>query len=146
MDIIKTKISHILEIDENVVDFPSVEGPDLVIDTKKIWEIKKSEFNSIKQVADWIFMKLKADKTLIDFVEIKQVGIFINIYLKDTYIYYFLENHTQEASFKKLIVDYASPNVAKQMSVGHLRSSVIGQSLANIHQLLGWQVLRWNYI
>ncbi len=146
LDIIKDKISSALEVDEDVVDFPSVKWPDLVVDTKKVWELKESEFDSIKQVADWIFEKLQSDENLLKFVEVKQLGIFVNLYLKDAYLEHFLEGWFQTPWAKRLIVDYASPNVAKQMTVGHLRSSVIGQSLANIHQLLGWQVLRWNYI
>ncbi len=47
---------------------------------------------------------------------------------------------------KKIIIEYSSPNVAKPMHVGHLRSAVIGDALANIHEFLGYKVVRWNYI
>ncbi len=47
---------------------------------------------------------------------------------------------------KKIIIDYSSPNIAKPMHVGHLRSAVIGDALANIHEFLGYKVIRWNYV
>ncbi|MBI4095171.1 MAG: arginine--tRNA ligase [Candidatus Liptonbacteria bacterium] len=47
---------------------------------------------------------------------------------------------------KKVIVEYSSPNIAKPMHVGHLRSTIIGDALANIHEFLGYTVIRWNYL
>jgi arginyl-tRNA synthetase len=45
-----------------------------------------------------------------------------------------------------VVIDYSSPNVAKEMHVGHLRSTVIGDSLARIYGFLGHTVLRENHI
>lgn len=45
-----------------------------------------------------------------------------------------------------IIVEYSSPNVAKPMHVGHLRSTIIGDALANLYEALGYKVVRWNYI
>lgn len=45
-----------------------------------------------------------------------------------------------------VVVDYSSPNVAKPMHVGHLRSTIIGDALANIYEALGYKTIRWNYI
>ena len=45
-----------------------------------------------------------------------------------------------------IIVEYSSPNVAKPMHVGHLRSTIIGDALANLYEALGYKVIRWNYI
>ena len=46
----------------------------------------------------------------------------------------------------KVVVDYSSPNMAKQMHVGHLRSSIIGDTLANLFAFLGDEVIRQNHI
>lgn len=46
----------------------------------------------------------------------------------------------------KVVVDYSGPNMAKQMHVGHLRSSIIGDTLANLLLYLGDEVIRQNHI
>jgi arginyl-tRNA synthetase len=47
---------------------------------------------------------------------------------------------------KTVVVDYSAPNVAKEMHVGHLRSTVIGDSLVRIFEFLGHRVIRENHI
>jgi arginyl-tRNA synthetase len=47
---------------------------------------------------------------------------------------------------KRVVVDYSSPNMAKEMHVGHLRSTIIGDSLANLFEFLGDEVIRQNHI
>lgn len=46
----------------------------------------------------------------------------------------------------KMIVEFSSPNVAKELHVGHLRSTIIGDSLARLFEFLGYDVLRLNHI
>ena len=50
------------------------------------------------------------------------------------------------AAAKRTVVDFSSPNVAKEMHVGHLRSTIIGDSLANVLGFLGHDVVRLNHI
>ena len=45
-----------------------------------------------------------------------------------------------------MIVDYSSPNIAKEMHVGHLRSTIIGDSIANLFEGFGHEVLRVNHV
>lgn len=47
---------------------------------------------------------------------------------------------------KKVIVEFSSPNIAKELHVGHLRSTIIGESLARLFEFLGYEVLRLNHI
>lgn len=47
---------------------------------------------------------------------------------------------------KTVVIDFSSPNVAKPMHVGHLRSTVIGDSLARIFEALGHKVIRDNHL
>ena len=47
---------------------------------------------------------------------------------------------------RKTLVEYSSPNIAKPMHVGHLRSTVIGAALARLHEHLGDEVVRINHI
>ncbi len=47
---------------------------------------------------------------------------------------------------QRVIVDFSSPNIAKEMHVGHLRSTIIGDSLARILEFQGHDVLRLNHV
>lgn len=47
---------------------------------------------------------------------------------------------------KKVIVDFSSPNIAKEMHVGHLRSTIIGDSIARVLEFIGHDVLRLNHV
>jgi arginyl-tRNA synthetase len=49
-------------------------------------------------------------------------------------------------STKRIVIDFGSPNVAKPMHVGHIRSTVLGDALARIAQFLGHEVIRDNHI
>ena len=51
-----------------------------------------------------------------------------------------------KAEGSKTVVDYSSPNMAKQMHVGHLRSTIIGDTLARLFGFLGDEVIRQNHI
>ena len=45
-----------------------------------------------------------------------------------------------------IVVDYSSPNIAKEMHVGHLRSTIIGDTLSNLLDFLGHNVIRLNHV
>ncbi|MFA4818567.1 MAG: arginine--tRNA ligase [Patescibacteria group bacterium] len=47
---------------------------------------------------------------------------------------------------QKVIVEYSSPNIAKPMHIGHIRSTIIGQALSNIYEALGAKVIRMNHL
>jgi arginyl-tRNA synthetase len=49
-------------------------------------------------------------------------------------------------SKKRIVIDFGSPNVAKPMHVGHIRSTVLGDALARIASFLGHEVIRDNHI
>jgi len=49
-------------------------------------------------------------------------------------------------STRRIVIDFGSPNVAKPMHVGHIRSTVLGDALARIAQFLGHEVIRDNHI
>jgi arginyl-tRNA synthetase len=47
---------------------------------------------------------------------------------------------------KKAIIDFSSPNIAKEMHVGHLRSTIIGDSISRLLEFCGYNVLRLNHL
>lgn len=88
---------------------------------------------------------------LIGKMEIAGAG-FINIFLAEEYpvsaISSILKNGVQPPDTQRLrvVVDFSSPNIAKQMHVGHLRSTIIGDSIARLLEYLGHDVLRINHL
>lgn len=74
---------------------------------------------------------------------------FINITLTREYLN---QNLTRDllqvklANPHKIVIDYSSPNLAKEMHVGHLRSTIIGDALVRLYEFLGCQVIRRNHV
>ncbi|MGD1700967.1 arginine--tRNA ligase [Dapis sp. BLCC M229] len=79
---------------------------------------------------------------------------FINLSLKPEYIETCLEaiirderlNISPTKNPQRVVVDFSSPNIAKEMHVGHLRSTIIGDSLARVLEFQGHDVLRLNHV
>ncbi|QBQ63446.1 arginine--tRNA ligase [Actinobacillus indolicus] len=78
---------------------------------------------------------------------------FINIFLDPTWLAQQTENafsddklgiHLNQA--QTVVVDYSSPNVAKEMHVGHLRSTIIGDGVVRALEFLGNKVIRANHV
>ncbi|NEP79626.1 MAG: arginine--tRNA ligase [Okeania sp. SIO3B3] len=79
---------------------------------------------------------------------------FINITLKPEYIEVHLQqiikderlNISPTKNPQRVVIDFSSPNIAKEMHVGHLRSTIIGDSLARVLEFQGHDVLRLNHV
>lgn len=68
------------------------------------------------------------EKQILDVLEHEQLGV------------------DKTESPRRIVIDFGSPNVAKPMHVGHIRSTVLGDSLARVAKFLGHQVIRDNHI
>jgi arginyl-tRNA synthetase len=88
---------------------------------------------------------------IIEKLEIAGPG-FINIYLKKEFLIEMLlkvENEKYDFEINtdgEVIIDYSSPNIAKEMHIGHLRSTIIGDSIKKIMQFMGYKVIGDNHI
>lgn len=79
---------------------------------------------------------------------------FINVRLSPTWLAERLHEAQRDgrlgvspaASPQRVVVDYSGPNIAKQMHVGHLRSTIIGDCIARTLAFIGHQVIRQNHI
>ncbi|MEH1740292.1 arginine--tRNA ligase [Fusobacterium varium] len=92
------------------------------------------------------------ENDVIDKLEIAGPG-FINIFLKSKYLGEVLKkSRTEEYDFYFLnregdvIIDFSSPNIAKRMHIGHLRSTIIGDSIRRIYKYLGYHIVADNHI
>lgn len=78
---------------------------------------------------------------------------FINIFLNPTWLTTEISaalSHKnlgiQATNKQTVVIDYSSPNVAKEMHVGHLRSTIIGDAVARTLEFLGHNVIRANHV
>lgn len=117
--------------------------------------LSKQEKKNPKELAEKIVEEIIKNKIPeIEKVEVAGPG-FINFYLsKEFFTNSILEILDKKEDFgkstqgngKKVIVEYSSPNIAKPFTVGHLRSTIIGQSISNILSFSGYEVLKDNHL
>jgi len=157
---IKSQLSKIIQ---KALTDANIEATDIVISDATKLEFGDYQFNGIMKLAKVLKKNPREialsvvehiDTTnIIDRVEVAGPG-FINIWLSNRWLANqstkiiddprvgvgFVENP------QKVVVDYSGPNMAKQMHVGHLRSSIIGDTLATLLEFLGNDVVRQNHI
>ncbi|GLX64888.1 arginine--tRNA ligase [Proteus vulgaris] len=104
-----------------------------------------------RQLAEKILEKLDITDVA-DKVEIAGPG-FINIFLSPQWVAKQAEDALADEHLnvtpvepQTIVIDYSSPNVAKQMHVGHLRSTIIGDASARTLSFLGHNVIRANHL
>ncbi|XP_068958508.1 arginine--tRNA ligase, cytoplasmic isoform X2 [Petaurus breviceps papuanus] len=148
--------------------YPDLENPPLVVTpsqqpkfgdyqcnsamglTKMLLKTKEEKVNP-RDIAENIARHLP-DNEYIEKVEIAGPG-FINVHLRKDFVSKqltnLLVNGVQPPALrerKKVIVDFSSPNIAKEMHVGHLRSTIIGESMSRLFEFVGYDVLRLNHV
>ncbi|HUR45640.1 MAG TPA: arginine--tRNA ligase [Candidatus Saccharimonadales bacterium] len=120
--------------------------------TTSLMNLAKERKMNPRQLATDVLAKLDVTD-LCDKVEIAGAG-FLNFRIKLTAVEKSLEsaNRGEHLFFQKassprsIVVDFSSPNVAKPMHVGHIRSTILGDSLARTLRLLGHRVITDNHI
>ncbi|MGN0658484.1 MAG: arginine--tRNA ligase [Emergencia sp.] len=90
------------------------------------------------------------------FEKVEQVNAYVNMFIsKEEFVKDVLDEVlTKDEDFgksdmgggKTVIVEYSSPNIAKPFHIGHIRSTVIGNSLYKIYDALGYKVVRINHL
>ncbi|MCD6381573.1 MAG: arginine--tRNA ligase [Candidatus Aenigmarchaeota archaeon] len=111
-----------------------------------------------KKVAEKLTEKIKSllkkkRKALVG--DVRAIGSYVNFYINldrftNETIKEVLKMKDKYGSGKRkneiILIDYSSPNIAKPMSVGHLRSTIIGQALYNIFSFLGYRCIGDNHL
>jgi arginyl-tRNA synthetase len=107
---------------------------------------------SPREVAERVIARLKVE----DCCEVPTVAGpgFINLTLKPSYLSDWLRSIEADDRLGiakttqpiRVVVDFSSPNIAKEMHVGHLRSTIIGDAIARVLEFQGHDVLRLNHV
>lgn len=105
-----------------------------------------------RELAERIISALPADPRISD-TQIAGPG-FINFFVNDSWLEQQVSDTLADAKLgikttnqtKTIVVDYSSPNLAKEMHVGHLRSSIIGDAVVRALEFQGHNVIRQNHV
>ena len=104
-------------------------------------------------IANEIKEKIKIDSNVVEKIEV--VGGYLNFYINKELLVKETIQEIQNAENygasnigegKNIIVEYSSPNIAKQFHIGHLRTTVIGAALYNIYKYLGYNAIGMNHL
>lgn len=153
---LKTLLEEILGIKDLNLEFSShEEHGDLATNIALI--LAKKENKNPKEIAEEIVNKLQKDQKLnaiIEKIEVAGPG-FINFWLSKEFLLKELKEtltkkdeygSSKEGKGKTVVVDYSAPNIAKRFSIGHLRSTIIGQALYNLYSFKGFKVVGDNHL
>ena len=146
---IKQKIESIYEIEDLIVEEPKRGFADLAIplfSLAKVWKMNPK----------MVFDKIEKDVIVEHVSHVEFMNGFLNIYLERKNlsqmilknIYEKQEHYGDQILEQKetVVMDYSSPNIAKSFGVGHLRSTMIGNSINLIHKKLGYETVAVNHL
>ena len=157
---IKSQLSQIIK---QALDTAKIESNNIVISDTTKPEFGDYQYNGVMKLAKILKKNPREIATtliqhinttgMVSKVEIAGPG-FINIWLNNSWLsnqaHSILNDKRVGVGYvktpQKVVVDYSGPNMAKQMHVGHLRSSIIGDTLATLLEFLGDDVIRQNHI
>ena len=160
-----TEIIHLLKDTfkkATLAAFPALEDFPLDLTESTQEKFGHYQYNSSMKLAKMVGMPPRAiaekivlhvvKDSLIDKLEIAGPG-FINIFLTLPFLSKQVEKIVAMPHLgiplpkkSKVIVEFSSPNVAKELHVGHLRSTIIGDAIARLFEFLGYEVIRLNHV
>jgi len=150
----KKIVARALGVNEHLVDVelppPDIEA-DIAVPFFKIAREKKQNPVALTTEAS---KKIRLEKST--FVKVEAIGAFLNFYIdwKKFNPLVFANYDKLKENYgcavvgkgKTIVIDYSHPNIAKPFSIGHLRSTIIGQSLYNLFTFSGYKVIGDNHI
>lgn len=102
----------------------------------------------LRKNSDWQ-VELRGDKIHIDRTPAcvsQQLSAMLSGSIRDQCQAWSKRGGRSSGAVKRILVDFSSPNIAKDMHVGHLRSTIIGESICRLFEYMGHQVERINHI
>ncbi len=111
--------------------------------------LTKEKKKNPNEIAEELKVKIKSDI----FSKVETKNGFLNFFISEDFLKKELslilekeKEYGRGKIGKRVVIDYSSPNIAKSFGIGHLRSTIIGQSLYNIYQFLGWDAIGINHL
>lgn len=139
------------EIDETIIEIPP--NPKMGDYAFPCFTLSKKLKKAPNAISQWLSEKIKPDEVI---SSVKSVGPYLNFFIEPkiiaektlTEVNSEKENFgsSEEGKGKTIIVDYSAPNVAKNMGIHNLRSTIIGQAICNIHKFSGYNVVGVNHL
>lgn len=146
---LKKELKNILKEEINLETPPNSELGDFAL---PCFEYSKKLKKSPQDIAQEITKKIKL--YFIEKTEIK--GAYLNFFIKKHLVAekLFDQIYKEQNNYgaknlgknKTIAIDYSHPNVAKPFNIGHLRSTIIGNSIYKMYTFLGYKVQRLNYL
>ena len=117
------------------------------------FKLAKTMRKAPQQIAEEIKEKIKIEENV--FSKIEVVGGYINFFINTktltAEVLQEIENKkenygAEEKKNKNIIVEYSSPNIAKEFHIGHLRTTVIGSAFYKVYKFLGYNTIGINHL
>ncbi len=116
------------------------------------FQIAKIRKKAPPQIAQELAQKLQGQG---NFESVKNLGPYVNFRLSAGAAFTFVQKalaqkekygHSTLGQGQKVLVEYSSPNVAKELHIGHFRNTILGQSLFNIYAATGHHTIALNHL
>ena len=116
------------------------------------FRLAKTMKKSPQAIAEEIKEKISIDDKIIEKIEV--LGGYINFYINKTLLAKEVLEELEKEEYGKIelgkgktvLIDYSSPNIAKPFHIGHLRTTLIGNSLYRVYKYLGYNTIGINHL
>lgn len=154
-EMIAKQIGKIAEVDDKLIlsSFSTPPNQDLGDIAFPCFKLSKDLKKAPPAIAALLIKELKLPVEIIYQTQVQ--GGYLNFFIDRTYLSRQVLSaclagkpviDTTDCHGKVAVIDFSSPNIAKPFHVGHLGSTIIGESLARIHEIFGYKVIRVNHL
>ncbi len=156
--LITTALNHIAPMEDIGLEFIDRKrfGADVAVKIPKFLK-EKGAGDYMKEVVPQIVSaiencSLRTERLI---VSVEAMNIYVNLLLDDNFLLQVLndipnlKDRYGELDYyegRKIVIDYSSPNMAKHLHPGHIRSTIAGEVLSNLYEAVGYTVHRLNYL
>jgi arginyl-tRNA synthetase len=132
---------------ESLIEIPP--SPDFGDYSFPCFALSKTEKKSPDKIAEHFAGKIKLPKEI---EKVENKGAYLNFFIDKKILaeeVIKINSNFGKSSIgknKKIVIDFSAPNIGKPMHIGHIRSTIIGDSIMRIHNFLGYNSIGINYL